>query len=78
MPKLTNLEKKVLILERFDRLIRKSGGILRLPQEDMCQALSVPPTMKYQTVGGPELVDILNLLSRSDTHFKDQRNVFIT
>lgn len=70
-------EKKVLIVERFDRLIRKNGSILRLPQEDMCQALAVPPTLKYQNAGGPKLVDILNLLSRSDRPIQDQRSVFM-
>lgn len=70
-------EKKVLIVERFDRLIRKNGSILRLPQEDMCQALAVPPTLKYQNAGGPKLVDILNLLSRSDRPIQDQRRVFM-
>ena len=69
-------EKKVLIVKRFDRIIRKSGSLLRLPQEDMCQALGVPPTVKYQNAGGPRIVDVLNLLSRSDTPLKDQQTVF--
>lgn len=70
-------EKKVLIVERFDRLIRNNGTVLRLPQEDMCQAMGVPPTIKYQNVGGPKLVDILSLLSRSDTPLANQRTVFM-
>ncbi len=69
-------EKKVLIVKRFDRIIRKSGSLLRLPQEDMCQALGVPPTVKYQNAGGPRIVNVLNLLSRSDTPLKDQQTVF--
>jgi len=68
--------KKVLIVERFDRLNRKNGSILRLPQEDMCQALGVPPTLKYQNAGGPRLIDILKLLARSDTPHADQQTVF--
>ncbi|MCF6220914.1 MAG: type II toxin-antitoxin system HipA family toxin [Robiginitomaculum sp.] len=68
--------KKVLVVERFDRRVRDNGSILRLPQEDMCQALGVPPTLKYQNAGGPRLVDILQLLSRSDTPHKDQQAVF--
>lgn len=70
-------EKKVLIVERFDRLKRKDGSILRLPQEDMCQALGISPTLKYQNAGGPRLVDILGLLARSDTPREDQRSVFM-
>lgn len=70
-------DKKVLIVERFDRLRRKDGSILRLPQEDICQALGVSPTLKYQNAGGPQLVDILGLLARSDTPRQDQRSVFM-
>jgi len=69
-------EKKVLIVKRFDRIIRKGGGVLRLPQEDMCQALGVPPTVKYQNAGGPRLIDVLNLLSRSDAPLEDKHTVF--
>lgn len=35
-------ERRVLIVERFDRLITADKRLLRVPQEDMCQALSVP------------------------------------
>ena len=35
-------EKKALVVERFDRRWTKDGRLIRLPQEDMCQALSVP------------------------------------
>lgn len=69
-------EKNVLIVERFDRLLLEYGLILRLPQEDMCQALSYPPTRKYQNQGGPSLVDILKLLAFSDTPEADQMTVF--
>lgn len=58
--------RRTLVVERFDRRWGADGRLLRLPQEDMCQALSVPPTRKYQTEGGPGLVDILDLLKGSD------------
>jgi serine/threonine-protein kinase HipA len=61
-----------LVIERFDRLWTKDGRLLRLPQEDCCQALSVPPTRKYQSEGGPGLVEILDLLKGSDTPAADQ------
>lgn len=67
---------KALVIERFDRLWAKDGRLLRLPQEDCCQALSVPPTLKYQNEGGPGMVDVLNLLKGSDTPAEDQE-VFI-
>ena len=60
-------ERRTLIVERFDRLWARDGRLLRLPQEDICQALSVPPTRKYQSEGGPGVVDIVELLKGSDT-----------
>lgn len=55
-----------LVIERFDRRWTKDGRLLRLPQEDCCQALSVPPTLKYQGQGGPGTVQIIELLKGSD------------
>lgn len=59
-------DRKTLVVERFDRLWAKDRRLLRLPQEDCCQALSVPPTRKYQAEGGPGIVDIVALLKGSD------------
>jgi serine/threonine-protein kinase HipA len=58
--------RRTLIVERFDRLWTRDGRLLRLPQEDFCQALSIPPTRKYQSEGGPGIKDILQLLKASD------------
>jgi serine/threonine-protein kinase HipA len=69
--------KRVLIVERFDRRWTKDKRLLRLPQEDCCQALSVPPTLKYENEGGPGVRAILNLLKGSDTPEDDQRQ-FLT
>lgn len=55
-------EKPVIVVERFDRLW-KGKVLYRLPQEDLCQALGVPPSRKYQSDGGPDIVDILNFLN---------------
>jgi serine/threonine-protein kinase HipA len=63
---------KALIIERFDRRWTKDGRLLRLPQEDCCQALSVPPGKKYQSERGPGMVDILKLLKGGDTPAIDQ------
>jgi serine/threonine-protein kinase HipA len=48
--------------------------LLRLPQEDSCQALSVPPNLKYESDGGPGIADILKLLRGSDEPLSDQRS----
>ena len=63
---------KALVVERFDRQWTRQGRLLRIPQEDICQALSVPVSRKYQTDGGPGMVDILNLLQQSDRPGHDQ------
>lgn len=59
--------RRTLIIERFDRRWTRDDRLLRLPQEDMCQALSVPPTKKYQSDGGPDMNAIIQLLKGSDT-----------
>lgn len=65
-------ERKVLVVERFDRRLTRDGRLIRLPQEDLCQALSVPPTLKYENQGGPGIVRIMELLRASDTPIDDQ------
>jgi len=65
--------KSALIVARFDREI-DGKRILRLPQEDMCQAMGVSPDVKYQSDGGPSMADILTFLRGSDTPTKDQTN----
>src|ERR1700684_3923621 len=67
-------DRRVLIVERFDRLWTEDQRLLRLPQEDSCQALSVPPNLKYQSDGGPGIADILKLLRGSDEPTSDQRS----
>lgn len=67
---------KVLVIERFDRLRARDGRLIRLPQEDCCQALSVPPTRKYQNEGGPGIIEICELLQGSDEPIRDRANFF--
>jgi len=66
-------ETQALVIERFDRKWTKDGRLMRIPQEDCCQALSCPPSRKYQSLGGPGMVDILNLLKGSDDPTADYR-----
>ena len=63
---------RVLAVERFDRLKASDGRLLRVPQEDFCQALSVPPTIKYNSDGGPGIRECLNLLNGSDYAEEDR------
>lgn len=70
---------KSLVIQRFDRAWTKDGDLLRLPQEDCCQALSIPPSRKYQSdlrpkdEKQPSMVEILNLLKGSDRPAEDQK-----
>jgi len=68
---------KVLVVERFDRKLTRNGQYwLRLPQEDMCQALGKPPSLKYEANGGPSMVDILKLLRGSWLPKQDRVHFF--
>lgn len=69
-------KRRVLVVERFDRLWRGGAELLRLPQEDCCQALGIPPARKYQSEGGPSAVEILKLLQQTDEPFEDQSAFF--
>jgi serine/threonine-protein kinase HipA len=68
-------DKPVIVLERFDRLWRE-GVLYRLPQEDICQALEIPPARKYQSDGGPGISDVLELLNGALAPHQD-RFIFI-
>jgi serine/threonine-protein kinase HipA len=49
---------------------------LRMPQEDCCQALSIPPSRKYESEGGPGIPDLTELLKGSDAPEEDQKTLF--
>ena len=59
-------DQVAIVVERYDRQ-RTDEGIVRLHQEDLCQALGVHPTRKYQAEGGPTPRDIA-LLLRQHSH----------
>lgn len=67
---------KVLVVTRFDRRWARDGRLLRLPQEDCCQALSVFPTNKYESEGGPDIVKVASLLAGSDDPSGDRLAFF--
>lgn len=74
-------QTKSLVIERFDRYWVKDDILLRVPQEDCCQALSIPPSRKYQNDKNrpanekqPSMVEILNLLKASDQPAEDQKS----
>ena len=65
--------RRVLVVERFDRLWTRDKRLLRIPQEDCCQALSVPSSRKYQSDGGPGVRQVAELLKGSDRPEEDRR-----
>lgn len=72
-------EQKTLVVERFDRMSSSDGSwIIRLPQEDMCQATGASPLRKYQSDGGPGIAQIMELLLGSEHSEQDRRNFFKT
>jgi serine/threonine-protein kinase HipA len=52
------------VVTRYDRSFEEET-ILRVHQEDICQALSFPPVRKYQNEGGPAAADVTALLRKS-------------
>lgn len=70
-------DQKVLVVERFDRKPAPDGTwIMRLPQEDMCQALGVGPEKKYESDGGPGIRQILELLLGARNPEADRQHFF--
>ncbi len=68
-------KKEVIVIERFDREW-KDGVLYRRPQEDLCQALGVSPDKKYQSHGGPKIIDILKFLDGSSSPYEDRLSFF--
>lgn len=66
-------QKRVLVVERFDRTFARDGRLIRRPQEDFCQALAVPWVRKYENDGGPGMADCLELLGASDEVAQDRQ-----
>lgn len=67
---------RALSVTRFDRSWTRDERLIRLPQEDFCQALSVPPSQKYQMDGGPSIADGMRLLAGSDRPNQDRLAFF--
>ncbi|ARP93114.1 type II toxin-antitoxin system HipA family toxin [Bordetella genomosp. 13] len=77
---LTFEDMKVLAVERFDRMwwenLEGKRWLIRLPQEDMCQATGTPPHLKYESDGGPGVRQIMKLLGTSRAPDRDRRTFF--
>ena len=54
--------RRVIIVERYDRIIHPDGTVERVHQEDLCQATGTLPEKKYEEDGGPSLRRIAEIL----------------
>lgn len=61
----------VIVVERFDRTWQ-DGVLYRLPQEDICQALGVPPMRKYESDGGAGIIEVLAFLNGAIAPYEDR------
>ena len=67
---------ELFAIERYDR--KKAGGnIVRVHQEDFCQAMGMPPNRKYQEKGGPGFFQCRKLVDEylSDKGFETRFNM---
>lgn len=69
--------QKALVVERFDRRwSADKSWLMRLPQEDFCQALGCSPALKYENEGGPNIEQCMQLLLGSANATEDRDNFF--
>jgi len=66
----------VITVERYDR-IRHKDGVIRVHQEDLCQALACMPQSKYQNQGGPSPAQILDVIRRYSTSRSKDEERFV-
>ena len=65
--KVTRFEKEIaIVVERYDRQV-SGNDIIRVHQEDICQAMGILPTKKYQNEGGPTPGDVIEILRNYST-----------
>jgi serine/threonine-protein kinase HipA len=75
--KVMRFEKEIaIVIERYDRQ-HNGNAIDRIHQEDICQALGIMPTKKYQNEGGPGAADIVELLRTYSTDREADVNTFV-
>jgi serine/threonine-protein kinase HipA len=71
-------EKEIaIVIERYDRQFQ-GNDVVRVHQEDICQALAIMPTKKYQNEGGPSAIDIIELLRTYSTARDEDIDTFVT
>jgi serine/threonine-protein kinase HipA len=69
-------DEVAFVVERYDRRII-DRRIVRIHQEDMCQAFGVPPTRKYENEGGPSISRIVDFLRENSGSSREDVQTFI-
>lgn len=54
--------RRLIVVERYDRIVDADGSVQRIHQEDFCQATGTLPDKKYEEDGGPSLRRIAEIL----------------
>lgn len=74
-------DEVAIVIERYDRArISGHGGvqaIVRVHQEDMCQAMGLRPTSKYQSDDGPSPADIVHVLREHSSRPEEDVETFV-
>ena len=69
-------DEVAIVISRYDRL-RTRTGWQRVHQEDLCQAMGVPPEKTYQNDGGPGARAILDLIRVYSNEAAQDEETFI-
>jgi len=69
-------DELAIVIERYDRVLA-AGVLVRIHQEDMCQAFGVRPVDKYENQGGPGAVRIIELLAEQSAEASADIRTFV-
>jgi serine/threonine-protein kinase HipA len=65
---IVDVGRKSLLVERYDREVDVEGRVVRVHQEDFCQALGIMPDKKYEADGGPGFAAIAMTLRQASAN----------
>lgn len=69
-------DQMAIVVERYDR-VREGSSLRRVHQEDLCQALGLMPSAKYQNEGGPGVLAIVELLRQESRKREEDIETFL-
>ncbi|WP_347338983.1 MULTISPECIES: HipA domain-containing protein [Bradyrhizobium] len=76
--KVMRFEKEIaIVVERYDQQV-SGNDIIRIHQEDICQAMGILPTKKYQNEGGPTSADVIEPLRTYSTDRDADLETFVS